>query len=76
MPRQNNSPQTIQVAIEELETAGWRYMHDTTTWTGGFWWHDDIGGATNQGGHWPNICEATASAFRSIEALRQADGEL
>ena len=59
----------ISQAAEELTETGWHFSPDATTWTGGFWWHEDMGFVTNQGGNFSNYTEATAAVVRMLESI-------
>ncbi|MCA9909205.1 MAG: hypothetical protein KC519_11195 [Anaerolineae bacterium] len=61
--------QQIEQAAEELTEAGWTFSPDATTWTGGFWWHEELGFVTNQGGPFKRYAEATEAAITMIENL-------
>ena len=60
---------TAGMTIEErweyyIEVAGWTYIPDPTTWSGGVWWKDDEGSINQCGGTFPNIVRAVEAMDR------------
>lgn len=61
--------QEMTEAEETLREAGWTFSADPNSWTGGYWWHEDHGFVTNQGGFFSRFSEATQAAMRTMDFI-------
>ena len=61
----------ITAKENELIEQGWHWAADPTSWSGGFFWHEDHGYCTNQGGYWSWIGDAIASVVRVETMMEQ-----
>lgn len=63
------TPHEIISKEQELIDAGWHWAADPTTWSGGFFWHEEQGYVTNGGGSFSWIGEAVAAVVRYQAAM-------
>lgn len=62
---------TINERVEELESKGWKYLHDGVQWSSGIWVHDELGCVNNGGGSFRWIGDAVVALekfLKNIEA--------
>lgn len=49
---------------------GWAYIADSATWTGGIWYHEDMGSVNQGGGSFATIMDALAAIERFTSNLQ------